>query len=63
MAAKWAVVTETKYVTKGKGLAWTEDRGEAESCAKSVPGGRVVDAEEFVKQFNRDIKAGDDHAE
>ena len=52
---RWAIVTETSYVTKGKGLAWTFDQDEAESCAQSIPGARVVDAEEFVKNFNGDI--------
>jgi hypothetical protein len=54
---KWAIVTETKYVTKGTGLAWTYDRAEAESCAKSIPGAWVVNAEEFQEQFNQNILA------
>jgi len=55
---KWAIVTETGYVTKGKGLAWTYDRAEAESCAQSIPGARVVNAEEFRQQFNSYMTTG-----
>src|SRR5690242_13418660 len=49
---EWATVTDGRYATRDGSLACTYDKSEAKSWPDAIPGARVVDAEEFVKEFN-----------